>query len=267
MKYAPTALITGAASGLGLALAHEAAEAGYRVAVADIHRTRGEELCRSLSRTGAEALFVECDVRQENQIRRTVDRVLRRWQQLDLLINNAGVASTGLFEAIPQQDWDWLFDINVMGTVRASRAAVSVMKRQEEGYIVNIAGSGGFAPAPAMSAWNAAQAAIINFSEGLQSELAPEGIKVTLACPDYFRSHLHENLRAPDAISEVRFERLMDRTELNTSRAAEAIFRAIQRQQPRVTPGAPARRAQRARRWRRRRFQRHLVELAYRLRR
>jgi NAD(P)-dependent dehydrogenase (short-subunit alcohol dehydrogenase family) len=267
MKYAPTILITGAASGLGRALAEQAAATGYRVAVADIHRTRGEETCRSLVQAGAETFFVECDVRREADLRRTVERVLRRWQKLDVMINNAGVASAGLFEAIPQEDWDWLFDINVMGTVRGCRAAVSAMKRQHQGHIVNIAGSGALAPQPAMSAWNAAQAAIVNVSESLRAELQPEGIQVTVACPDFFRTHLSESLRAPDPITGVRFERLLDNRDLNATRAAEAIMRSLARNQPRVTPGSEARRAVRQKRWLPGRFQRRMTELATRLRR
>ncbi len=267
MKYAPTVLITGAASGLGRALAEQAAAAGYRVAVADIHQTRGEETCRGLIQLGAETFFVECDVRREADLRRTVERVVRRWHQLDVMINNAGVASAGLFEAIPQEDWDWLFDINVMGTVRGCRAAVSAMKRQHQGHIVNIAGSGALAPRPAMSAWNAAQAAIVNLTESLRSELQPEGIQMTVACPDYFRTHLNESLRAPDPVSSVRFERLLDSRELNANRVAESIMRAIERNQPRVTPGSEARRAGRQNRWMPQRFQRHMAELATRLRR
>ena len=267
MKYAPTVLITGGASGLGRALAEQAAAAGYRVAVADIHQTRGEDLCRGLTQAGAECFFVECDVRRETDLRRAVERVLRRWQQLDLLINCAGVASTGLFEAIPQEDWDWLFDINVMGTVRACRAAVSVMKRQRRGHIVNIAGIGGLAPGPAMSTWNAAQAAVINLSDSLSAELDPEDIGVTVACPDFFRTHLAESLRAPDPISEVRFERLMDNPDLNATRAAEAILKAVERKQDRVLPGSEARRAHRQKRWRPARFRRRMAELATRFRR
>ncbi len=267
MKYAPTILITGAASGLGRALAEQAAANGYRVAVADVHQTRGEETCRGLVQAGAETFFVECDVRREKDLRRTVERVLRRWQRLDVIINNAGVASAGLFEAIPQEDWDWLFDINVMGTVRGCRAAVSAMKRQHQGHIVNIAGAGALAPRPAMSAWNAAQAAIVSVSESLRAELQPEGIQVTVACPGFFRTHLTESLRAPDPISTARFERLLDSRELNATRVAEAIVRAIQRNQPRVTPGSEARRAGRQSRWMPKRFQRHMAELAARLRR
>lgn len=267
MKYAPTILITGGASGLGQALAEQAAAAGYRVAVADIHRTRGEQVCRDLSRTGAESFFVECDVRSEADLRRTVERVLRRWQQLDVMVNNAGVASAGLFESIPAEDWDWLFDINVMGTVRGCRAAVSVMKRQRQGHIINVAAQGALTPAPALSCYNAAAAAVANLTETLRAELAPEGINVTLVCPDFFRTNLAESLRAPDPVTVARFERLTESRDLTARQIAAHILDRVDRNTFLVLPHAEGRRLWRLKRWRPARFHDTMRRLAEKLRR
>lgn len=267
MKYSPTMLITGGASGLGRNLAEQAADAGYRVAIADIHRTRGEDLCRTLMERNAECFFIECDVRRERDLRRAVERVLRRWKQLDVMVNNAGVAGAGLFEAIPQADWDWLFDVNVMGTVRGCRAAVSAMKRQRSGHIVNIAAMTALAPSPAMSSYSAAQAAVVNLSETLREELAPEGIGVTVVCPAFFRSHLEESLRTPDPVTAARFERLLETDDVTAGQIATQILNAIRKKRFMVLPRGEARRLWRLKRWWPERFYRGMEAVAVKLRR
>lgn len=267
MKYSPTMLITGGASGLGRSLAEQAAAEGYRVAVADIHRTRGEDTCRALAEQNAECFFVECDVRRDEDLRRAVERVLRRWRQLDVMVNNAGVAGAGLFEAIPQDDWQWLFDINVMGTVRGCRAAVSAMKRQRHGHIVNIAAMEALTPAPALSSHNAAKAALVNLSETLRAELAPEGIHVTVVCPPFFRSHLAESLRAPDPVTAARFERLLDGGDTSATLVAKQTLTAIRKRRFLVIPSAEAKADWRLKRWWPERFYRGMEKLAVKFRR
>lgn len=267
MNYSPTMLITGGASGLGRGLAEQAAAEGYRVAVADIHRTRGEDVCRALTEQNAECFFIECDVRRDEDLRRAVERVLRRWRQLDVMVNNAGVAGAGLFEAIPEQDWQWLFNINVMGTVRGCRAAVSAMKRQRRGHIVNIAGMAGLTPGPALSSYNAAQAAVVNLSETLREELAPEGIHVTLVCPGFFASHLDESLRAPDPVTAARFERMQDGGDTTATQLAGQILAAIKKHRFMVLPDAEAKAAWRLKRWRPEKFYRGMEKLAAKFRR
>jgi NAD(P)-dependent dehydrogenase (short-subunit alcohol dehydrogenase family) len=267
MKQAPTILITGGASGLGRAIAEAAAARGYRVAIADIHHTRGEQLCESLTAQQVEALFIECDVRDEAALRRAVERVVRRWQQLDVMVNAAGVAVTGLFEAVPAGDWDWLFDVNVMGTVRGCRAALSVMRRQRHGHLINIASINALAPRPALSPLAAAEGAIVNLSESLYSELAPDDIAVTVLCPGFYASQLADNLRAPDALTAARFERLLQDSDTEARQVADTLMAALPERPLRLIPDVDARRTWRQRRWWQRRYFRRLFELARRFRR
>ncbi len=260
-------LITGAASGLGLALAREAGRLGMRVALADINEQRGEQARRGLSENGVECLFTYCDVRREQDIRNAVQRVVRRWGQLDILINNAGVAAAGLFEAIPADDWDWLLDINLLGVTRGCRVAVTEMKRQGHGHIVNIASMAALTPPPGMSAYNVAKAAVVSLSESLHGELAPLGIDVTVVCPSFFRTNLGESLRAPDPVTSARFEKLLAHNDITADDIARDTFKAIDKKQFLVLPHADGRKAWRQKRWFPGRFAAQMQQLARRLRR
>lgn len=267
MKYAPTMLITGGASGLGRALAEKAAADGYRVAIADIHRTRAEDVCRTLAALEAEHFFVECDVRREQDLRRAVDRVIRRWQQLDVMVNNAGVAGAGLFEAVPLADWEWLLDINLLGTVRGCRAAITPMKRQRSGHIVNIASMAALTPPPAMASYNATKAAVVNLSETLRAELAPEGIHVSVVCPSFFRTNLGESLRAPDPLTRARFERLMEHNDVTAEQIAARVLKAVEQKQFLILPHPEGRKAWRRKRLFPERFYRGMERIAVKFRR
>lgn len=266
MSDARTVLISGAASGLGLALAQEAGRRGWRVALADIQESRGEAALRTLTDTGVEAMFLRCDIRQDVDVRVAVQRVSRRWGRLDLLVNNAGVASTGLFEALSDDDWRWHLDTNLLGTVRSCRAAVSEMQRQGAGQIVNIAALDGVCPAPGQSSEAACAAAIMALSESLRSELAPLNIKVSVALVPPFRSNLGEQLRSTDAVSRARYLRAMGDADDNSEQLAREIFEGIEKQAFLIT-NQQGRSRLRSRRWRPKRFFEDMKTLAARIRR
>ena len=262
-----TVLITGGASGLGLALAREAGRRGYRVAMAEVDEARGEEARRGLQEQNVEALFCRCDVRREQDLRQAVQRVIRRWGRLDLMVNNAGVAAAGPFEAIPADDWEWLMDINLMGVVRGCRVAVPEMKRQGGGHIVNIASMAGLTPPPGMSLYNVSKAGVVSLSESLHSELAPLDIRVTLVCPSFFRTNLGNSLRTPDPVSSARFERLLENNDVTAEMIAVDILDAVDRKRFLVLPHRPARKAWRQKRWFPKRFFTAMEELARKIRR
>ncbi|AJD48042.1 short chain dehydrogenase [Isoalcanivorax pacificus W11-5] len=246
---APSILITGGASGLGRALAELAARRGYRVAIADTHSVRSEEVCAQLSELNTEHLQLTCDIRRDSDVRQAVERIVRRWGQLDILINNAGIAGTGLFETLSDDDWRALLETNLLGTVRTCRAAVSAMKRQGSGHIINVAAVQGLIPAPGMSSYSATEAALIALSESLRSELQPLGIQVSVACPSFFRSNLADTLRASEPVSRARFERLLVRHDFSPAEIAERIFRGIDAGDFMILPQPGLKQVWRQKRW------------------
>ena len=267
MTSPQTILITGGASGLGRELALAAGKAGYRVAIADIHEARADETCRMLGDANIENMYIECDVRQQADLRRAVERVAQRWEKLDVMINNAGVASVGLFEMISDDDWQWLLDINLMGVVRGCRAAITAMKRQGHGHIINISSMAGLTPPPGMSSYNTAKAAVISLSESLYTELAPANIGVTVVCPSFFRSNLKDTLRTPDPVSAARFERMLTDHDLSAEEIAGLIIAAIEKKTFLLLPHRKGKIAWRSKRWRPAKFYRQMRGLANKLRR
>ena len=267
MAETRTVLITGGASGLGLALAREAGAHGFRVAIADIHEKRGEDARQGLAEQGVDCMFTLCDVRREKDLRNAVQRVARRWGRLDVMINNAGVAGAGLFEALSDDDWQWLLDINLMGVVRGSRLAITEMKRQGFGQIVNIASMAGLTPPPGMASYNVAKAGVVSLSETLRSELAPMNIQVTLVCPSFFRTNLGESLRAPDPVTRARFERLLENNDMTAAEISRVVWKAVLKKEFLVIPHRAAEKAWRQKRWFPEKFFQAMQALGQKLRR
>lgn len=267
MTEPQTIFITGAGSGLGRALALAAGKQGMMVAVSDLHETRAMETCRELQKTGVQNLCLPCDVRHEADIRRAVQRVVQRWGHLDIMVNNAGIAGAGLFEAIAPEDWDFLLDVNLLGVVRGCRAAITPMKRQGYGHIVNIASMAALTPAPAMSNYNVSKAGVVSLSETLRAELAPLNINITLVCPSFFRTNLGESLRTPDPVTTARFKKLIDNGDLSAEEIAQMILKAVEKQRFLLIPHREARKAWRQKRWQPERFFLSMEKLAARFRR
>lgn len=239
-------LITGGASGLGRALAARYAADGWRVLIGDIDERRGRETEAAL---GGEVRYRALDVTEEASLVAVRDWLEAEWGGLDMLVNNAGVAAAGRIERIPAADWDWVLDINLMGVVRGCRVFVPLFKRQGGGHIVNIASMAGLLNAPVMANYNVAKAGVIALSETLRFELAPWGIRTTVACPSFFQTNLGESLRTPEPGMSETVEKLLASSELDADDVARIIRDGAARGRFMILPHAAARRA-----WRIKRF-------------
>ena len=134
----------------------------------------------------------------------------REWGGLDLLVNNAGVAGGGRIERCSLEDWQWIFDVNLFGVVRGTRAFVPMLKAQGSGRIVNTASLAGLVHPPGMGSYNAVKAAVVAFSETAAHELAPYGVGCTAVCPSYFRTNLMSSMRGGDADLAAQITRLVE---------------------------------------------------------
>lgn len=244
-----TILISGGANGLGHAIAKEAATQKWRIAIADIDESRGDAVVRDLCATGAEALYVRCDVREDRDIRLAVQRVVKRWGQLDILVNCAGGISAGFFETLTDEDWHWQLNTNLMGAVRGARAAVSEMRRQQHGHIVNVAALQGLTPEPGTAAYNASQAALIALSETLQTELEPLGIRTSVVLPSYFRSGQLNALHSTDPVMRARLIDKMTQQQHSVEEIARLTLEGIRKNTFMIMP-PDARSSARLKRWR-----------------
>lgn len=261
----PVMLITGAAQGLGRALARAAAP-HYRLALIDVQETRGRALADELRQRGTEVFFARADVANERDMRQIVERIQDRWQRLDVLINNAGLAAAGPFEALEPAAWEALWRVNVMGAVHGCRAALVPMKRQRSGYLVNIAALAGISAPPGMASYVASNAALIRLSEALAVELAGLGIQVSVVCPGLFDSGLAKNMPGTDPLSRARLAEDMARAADRVELIAANILKAMAKQPMYIFPQPEARLQWRRKRRNPLRFLRHMTALADRFR-
>ncbi|HJC61524.1 MAG TPA: SDR family NAD(P)-dependent oxidoreductase [Candidatus Dietzia intestinigallinarum] len=219
-------LITGAASGLGLAMAREYLALGDEVILTDIHAGPTDEV-RSLPGTWS---YRRLDVTSDEDWQATADAV----DALDILVNNAGIAIGGALEATSMDSWDRIVDINLLGVVRGCRALVPTLPRG--GRIVITASAAGLVHAPRMSAYNATKAAAVALGETLDAELRPRGITTSVICPQFFRSGLADSLSGEDAQADEMARKLLSRTHLTSEIIARRAVRGIESRRLVITP-------------------------------
>ncbi|MEO7071382.1 MAG: SDR family NAD(P)-dependent oxidoreductase [Nostocoides sp.] len=228
-------LITGAASGLGLALAKAFVARGDLVLATD--RDAGVE--PGVLPNGVE--YQRLDVTSDADWAAAKAWVEARWGRLDVLVNNAGIATGGRIDVSTIEDWERGLAINLLGVVRGCYTFTPMFKAQRSGYIVNTASLAGLVHGPAMSAYNANKAAVVALSETLRYELAPFGITTSVVCPSFFRTNLAASMHGADAAAEKTAAKLIDESPLTAEDIAVAVMAGIDRQEPVILPDELAR--------------------------
>jgi len=230
-------LITGAGSGLGRALAFCFAENGWRVACADIRLDRAKDTVRLITEFGVGAMAVKVDVSDDNSVEEMRDEILAAWDGVDVVINNAGVASAGDVAHTSLDDWRWTLNINLMGVVRGCHAFLPTLLEQGSGHIINIASFAGIANAPRMAAYSASKAGVISLSECLRGELAAAGsrVGVSVVCPAFFQTNLLEGSRLAES-DKALVKKLMASAPENADAVAQRIYRGLQRREFLILP-------------------------------
>jgi len=234
--------ITGGASGLGKALALRYARDGARVCIGDINPEQGLAAEQEINDAGGEGLFLECDVRRLSDFEKVRDELVKRWQGVDIVVNNAGVASAGTIEDTTIADWEWILDINVMGVVRGCKVFTPLLKQQGHGALVNIASMAGLMLAPLMSSYNVSKAGVIALSETLSHELVGTGISVSAVCPAFFQTNLTSSMRSDIPGIQQNVNKLMKRSSVTAENVAEDIHRAVEKSEFWVLPHKTERR-------------------------
>ena len=223
------AVVTGAGSGLGRALALDLADRGAAVIVSDIDVDAAEETAKLLRSQGAQAEVIPCDVTDRDAVFALVDETERRLGGIDFIANNAGVAVGGPFDEISIEDWRWAVDINLWGVIYGCQAAVPKMKSRGRGYVLNIASAAGLLAPPAMSAYNVTKAGVVAFSETLYAEYKSAGIHVSVLCPTFFKTNIIGSGRGATTDKEdAQIQRWMERSKVQADGVAKAGIDAVE---------------------------------------
>ena len=190
--YNHTAIVTGAATGIGEAIARRFAEAGARVAIADLDLPGATQVAQSI---GASAFPIHVDITQSDSVGKAVAAVLDHFDGLEILVNNAGIGGKAapLWEQ-SQAEWQRIIDINLTGPFLFSQAVIQHMRGRKYGRIVNIASIAGKEGNPNMTGYSATKAGLIGFTKSLAKEVALDGICVNAVTPAVVRTKILEQL-------------------------------------------------------------------------
>lgn len=221
-------LVTGAASGLGLALVTQLVEQGCRVLATDVHPDPSEAL-QALLGAHPDLAYRTLDVASDVDWSTARDHVVETWNGLDVLFNNAGVAAGGRIELSEMDQWQWIVDINLLGVVRGCRTFVPLLKQQGGGTIVNTASAAGLVHPPRMSEYNSVKAGVVALSETLFHELKPSGIQVSVVCPTFFRTNLTSSLRGKDEAAQRSAARLIDGSKRTAADIAAVVLSEVEK--------------------------------------
>lgn len=227
-------LITGGASGLGAALAAEFLKRGDRVLITD--------LADEFSPPGG-ADYLRLDVTSDADWEAARAWVESAWGGLDVLVNNAGIATGGRIDVVSLAEWQNVIDVNLLSVVRGCRTFVPMMKRQERGHIVNTASLAGLVHPPAMASYTAVKAGVVAVSESLHYELSPWNIAVSAVCPGFFQTNLASSLNGSDAAVDKVAARLIDKSPLTAPEVAAEVMKGIDARRMVIQPDAPGRKA------------------------
>ena len=177
--------ITGCSTGFGRALAKEVLAKGYRAAVAARNTDDVQDIVKNYPDT---ALAVRLDVTVNNEIKQAVEKTVKHFGHIDVLVNNAGIGYFASVEESEDADVRRMFEINVFGLAKVTQAVLPLMRKQRSGHILNVASIGGLRGFPGLGFYNATKFAVDGLSEALSKEVAPLGIKVTIISPSGFRT-------------------------------------------------------------------------------
>jgi 3-oxoacyl-[acyl-carrier protein] reductase len=185
------AVVTGAAQGIGKAIAEILARRGAQVIVADINLEKAQAAAQSITdSTGCRAIAVHVNVADSASAQAMVDRVMQEFGRIDILVNNAGTTRDNLIVRISDADWDLVLGVNLKGAFNCSKAAVRPMMKQRYGRIINISSVSGLAGQAGQTNYSSSKAGLIGFTKALAKEVGSRGITVNAVAPGFVPTDL-----------------------------------------------------------------------------
>jgi len=217
------AFITGAASGLGKALATELAHDGWTLGLADMDSANLERVATELQAKGGTTQTYVFDVSDYAAFRQQADKFLLLNGGVDLIFNNAGVGDGGAFEEYSIENYEWMIRVNQMSVVHGCHIFMPVLKQQRSGHIINTASIAAVSCAPTMGAYNMTKAAVVAISETIYGELLDYNVQVSCIMPSYFRTNVAQHARGGEFVKRAT-QYLLDKSNLEADAVAREIL-------------------------------------------
>jgi 3-oxoacyl-[acyl-carrier protein] reductase len=190
------AIVTGAAQGIGRAIAETLALAGADIVVADLDPTRSNETVGAVEKAGRKALNLKVNVAHANDAKAMAEQVLNDWGKIDILVNNAGITRDGLLLRMKEEDWNLVLQVNLNGTFHCTKAVLQPMTKQRYGRIVNIASIVGAMGNVGQANYAASKAAVIGFTKTVAREYASRNVTVNAVAPGFIDTAMTQGLTA-----------------------------------------------------------------------
>ena len=223
-------IVTGAASGLGRAIAVRLARDGWHLALADVDTAGATETVRLVEQAGGTAQVEPLDVRDEHAWRDLLERLRSQWRHLDLIVNNAGVVASGEIGAMSIDDWDWLLSINLRGVFLGCHTMLPwLIENPRRSYVLNMASVAGLISGPKMGAYNVSKAGVISLSETLFQEVRQHNIGVTAVCPWFVKTNLLNHGRFTDMREKTAGATFTENSRVTPEKVADQAVRGMYR--------------------------------------
>lgn len=237
-----TALVTGAASGIGKETALAFARCGADLVICDLNQEALAAVAAEAERLGRSVMQQRVDVADREDMAEFAAAVRGQIGAVDILMNNAGVGLGGGFLHTGLDDWDWVIGINLRGVIHGCHFFLPPMVQRRTGHVVNVASAAGLVATEALAAYSTTKFAVVGLSEALREELHPHGIGVTAVCPGIINTPITQSSRivGPLATPEARREMIAayEKRNYGPERVARNILRAIDRNRA-VAPISP----------------------------
>ncbi len=198
------AIVTGASRGIGRAIAGELAKLGANVVVNYASSSQAaEELVTEITSAGGNAIALQADVSQGDQVDSLFKTAIDKFKRIDILVNNAGITRDTLLLRMKPEDWQAVINLNLTGVFLCTRAASKIMLKQRSGRIVNIASVAGQMGNPGQANYSAAKAGVIGFTKTVAKELAPRGITVNAVAPGFIATDMTEDIKSEEILQFI----------------------------------------------------------------
>ena len=217
-----TALVTGASRGIGKAIALALGQAGAKVACIARNEEKLRETADAIASAGGTAVVYACDVTDSAAVQKVVEAVVEDWDQLDIVVNNAGITRDTLIPRMSDEDWDDVISTNLRSVFLFTRAASLVMMRRRSGRIINISSVSGIMGNPGQSNYSASKAGIIGLTRSVARELASRKVTVNAICPGFIATEMTDAL-GPVVQDEVK-KRIPARRLGESNEIADAVL-------------------------------------------